>query len=131
MLRQKIKLLFTIISSNIAFSSIALVGLIHAEESFNMLTEPNPVWHQCNSAQDCTLIRGFCGYPEAVNSKYADTYRLWIKVGPPAHCALLAPVKKVCITCEKQKCFARSVRSNKKDKSNTDLKELIKKLDSN
>ena len=38
------------------------------------MSDPNPKWHACEDVTDCAIIRGFCGYPEAVNKHYEKDY---------------------------------------------------------
>ncbi len=135
------KLFFTWILMGFCGFNVMLWGVTHAEEVL-VEVEPiestalNPLWHRCSSAQDCSIIRGFCGYPEAVNTEHKEAYLQWIKVGPPAHCALLAPVNKICVTCKKATCTARSERAtsgseieNEKPEKQDALNSLIRKLD--
>ncbi len=90
----------------LCFEMLLMAPFVWADKQ----TELNPLWHQCKDAGDCTVVRGFCGYPEAVNHQYRQEYVEWMKAAPPAACALLKPPKSVCITCQEYRCFAKTAR---------------------
>lgn len=75
--------------------------------------EANPAWHACENAGDCTVVRGFCNNPEAVNRQYGAQYEAWVKNSGPAACTLMPPPQSICITCEQSRCSAKVKRHSK------------------
>ncbi len=110
------------ILANLLLAGFLALTPLSAQAQEAVPGDANPAWFGCSQASDCTVIRGFCNQPEAVNHEHAEAYGEWVRISPPVHCALMPPISKICVTCEASRCRAKTERGP------TELESLIKKL---